>query len=93
MAGTGPLLPKAKKYASDLGIIEELCFLGFINHNDVMSIIKDAYVIINSVPVHSAGKITLESFALKKPVVRAMAMDTYLVIDGNTRLIYNSSSQ
>lgn len=92
MAGAGPLLEKAKKYAVNLGIEDNVVFLGFINNASVLSIMKESYVIINSTIAPGAGKITLESFALKKPVLRARTMDTYPVIDNNTGLVYDSSN-
>ncbi len=92
IAGGGALFSELRRLAFDLGISDKVVFLGSVKHEVVLSIMRKCYAVVNSTTVPGASKMTLESFANKKPVVRAKTIDTYPVIDNNTGIVYDPTN-
>ncbi|NMH67683.1 glycosyltransferase [Bacillus sp. RO3] len=69
LAGDGPYFAKYRKLAEDLGILENVEFLGRIAHEDVPDFISSLHIFVISSLIESFGVSAVEAQACGVPVV------------------------
>lgn len=95
MIGTGPSLPKVRKLAGELGVLNSIDFLGRVSDFELSEIISKAWVNIHTSETEGFGLSILEAsasgtptIAYSVPGVKDAIRDNYngiLIEDGNSR--------
>ena len=81
IGGDGKHRVKLEKLARELDINEQVCFLGMLNRQNVINLIKDSHVCIVSSDVETFGVVVIESLSLGRPVISTECGGPESIID------------
>ncbi|BES82377.1 glycosyltransferase family 4 protein [Pyrodictium abyssi] len=70
--------------------ISNIIYLGALSHIEVLSMIRDhCDIVVNTAKSPGTGRITIEAFTFKKPVLRRMSIDINPIVDGVNGIVYS----
>ena len=73
LVGSGPLFETLEELATDLGIRQQVEFLGRQNHAEAMKLLRDCELFVLPSRFETFGIVILEAWAFEKPVVATLA--------------------
>ena len=86
--GDGPTLQQMKHLAQDLGVDQNINFLGNIAHGDVLAIMSIAEIVVHPTEFEAFSTVLKESFSLEKPfLVSNIESMKNIVQNGNNALL------
>lgn len=69
LAGDGPLRPALEKLADELGIADRVRFAGFVDHDDVPGLLREAALLVMPSRYEELGTAVVEAMSCAVPVV------------------------
>ncbi len=101
--GDGPEVDSLKTLAAELGVAEQVQFTGFVPHDRLPEIYRQADIFITASPIETQGLVVLEAMACGLPIVGVDALalpdlirdgiNGYLVMPENERAMAEAASQ
>ena len=90
--GTGDDLPRLKKRARELGLVDRVDFAGFVNEDKKIEFLRKAAIFVNPSEKEGWGITNIEASACGAPVVANDAPGLRdSVVDNETGLLYNEN--